>query len=156
LKYDMKSIVAAIKVYLFGLAAQHPPNGGEHIIEAGLLREWALCGRLIASLDVTQSDEYGALVDMRRMMDWRGWTSLDMQMLRDVNPRFEWAVCKAGTKHAGANKSERISYEPMGEDVAKLWICEFDQSYAGIPAYTARSAKEAEEEAESWLSGKAS
>jgi hypothetical protein len=39
LKYEMKSVIAAIKAYLFRSVAQYPSEGGEHIIIAAVLGE---------------------------------------------------------------------------------------------------------------------
>jgi hypothetical protein len=39
LKYEMKSVIAAIEAYLSRSVAQYPPEGGEHIIPAAVLGE---------------------------------------------------------------------------------------------------------------------
>jgi hypothetical protein len=39
LKYEMQSVIAAIKALLFRSVAQYPPEGGEHIIIAAVLGE---------------------------------------------------------------------------------------------------------------------
>ena len=119
-KYEIKSMIAAIKVYLFSSVAQYPPVGGDHTLVAAVLGEWALCGRLIATLDNDRHDVSEAMEEMRRMMDWRGWQQDDLTELAKVGAKFVWAVCRAGTKHAGPKMDQRIKYEAMGEDIAKL------------------------------------
>jgi hypothetical protein len=39
LKYEMKSVIDAIKAYLFRSITQYIPDGGEHIIPAAVLGE---------------------------------------------------------------------------------------------------------------------
>lgn len=53
-KYEMKSVINSIKATLFDLVTRYPPRGGNHFISAAHLGEWALCGRLIETLN-----EYG-------------------------------------------------------------------------------------------------
>jgi len=72
LKYEVNSVIAAMKAWLFRSVAQYPPEGGEYILEAAVLGEWALCGRLIASLDHAPNFDLGRMTPMLRMMDWRG------------------------------------------------------------------------------------
>jgi len=120
LKYEMKSVVAEIKMFLFSLIAQWPPKGGEFVLEAAQLGEWSLCGRLVASLNIARRDEEYEVKEMRRMLDWRGWTPDIMDELGRVGARFSWAVCYAGTHHSGQNKHQRISYESLGQELARL------------------------------------
>ena len=119
-KYEMKSMIAAIKAYLFRSIAQYPPVGGAHTLVAAILGEWVLCGRLIATLSNDMPTNSCAVWEMRRMMDWRRWRQDHLDELTKVGSRFVWAVCRAGTKHAGPKMDQRIKYEAMGEDVAKL------------------------------------
>jgi len=119
-KYEMNLVIAEIKMYLFGLIAQWPPTGGQYFLEAAHLGEWSLCGRLIATLDNVRPDESDKEKYTRRMLDWRGWTSDIMDEMGRVSAKFSWAVCYAGTHHAGRNKDKGIYYEGMGGELAKL------------------------------------
>ena len=121
-KYEMKIMIAAIKAFLFDSVTQYPPTGWQHILVAAVLGEWALCGRLIATLNHDMHNERDDVKEMRRMMDWRGWRQDDLDALTQVGAKFVWAVCRAGMKHAGAKMDQRIDYEAMREDVAKLMM----------------------------------
>jgi hypothetical protein len=123
-KYDIKSVISAIKVFLFGLATQYPPDGGKHCVEAAHLGEWALCGRLVETLEEWREDEPNGTMDTRRMLDWRGWTPDIIDMLELVSRRFLWAVSQAGSKNVRNRSygSGRIDYSGMGEDLANLMI----------------------------------
>jgi hypothetical protein len=123
-KYEMKSVISEIKVFLFSRVTQYPPEGGEFCIEAAHLGEWALCGRLIQRLEEFSQDDPGWTMVTRRMLDWRGWMPNDIERLGRVSKRFLWAVCRAGAKNA-RNESDglgRIDYSGMGEDLANLMM----------------------------------
>jgi len=45
IKYEMKLVIAEIKMFLFSLIAQWPPKGGQFVLEAAHLAEWSLCGK---------------------------------------------------------------------------------------------------------------
>lgn len=119
-KYEMNSVVVAIKIHLFSLAAQYPPDGGEYVLVAASLELWDLCGRLIGSLEQSRDDEDGEVKAMRRQMDWRGWTPANMEELVNIGNEFAWAVCRAGTQCATLEGHGRIDYVAMGEELAKL------------------------------------
>jgi hypothetical protein len=117
-KYEMASVLTAIKVYLYDLAVQYTPQGGEYVMVAASLKEWVLCGRLLANLQ--KASNYKEEVKMRRMMDWRGWTPKIMEELYSIGTKFTWAVCQAGTKSATSDGRGRIDYKAMGEELANL------------------------------------
>jgi hypothetical protein len=118
-KYEMDWVLTAIKIFLYDHAIQYDdPWGGEYVMVAASLNEWVLCGRLLANLQETSDDEDE--VEMRRMMDWRGWTPDIVKELNSIGPNFTWAVCQAGTKCATSNGQGRIDYKAMGKELAKL------------------------------------
>ena len=120
-KYEMISCLNMIKLYLFHLASQFPPEGGRHVLVAATLGEWNLCARLVMSLEAWQSymwmkdDEH-----MRQVWDWRGWTPEIIRDLSKISDKFLWAVCQVGTKHAKLSGYGRISYTDMGPDLARV------------------------------------
>ena len=150
-KYEMKILIAAMKAYLFNSVTQYPPEGGEHILAAAVLGEWALCGRLIATLDHNMYNDPTAVAMMRQRMDWRGWTQGDVWELTKVDPKFAWAICRAGTKHAGVKKDRRINYEGMGEDVAKRMMWSVHSHPLKLSADMTRDHDQAEDWADSWV-----
>ena len=120
-KYEMISVLNNIKLYLFKLAAQFPPKGGQHVLEAATLGEWDLCGRLVMSLDSRHED--GHMEEdtyIRQVLDWRGWTPEIIRDLSKISDKFLWAVCQVGTKHAKLSGYGRISYTDMGPDLARV------------------------------------
>jgi len=119
-KYEIISVVIAIKLHLFSLAAQYPTYGGEYVLVAASLKEWDLCGRLIGSLEYSRDFETGEVINMRREMDWRGWTPAMIEELGKIGPKFAWAVCRAGTKCATLEGRGRIDYVAMGQELARL------------------------------------
>jgi hypothetical protein len=118
-KYDIKSIIAAIKIFLYGLATRYPPEGGQYCIEAAHLGEWALCGHLIAALHEASISDVKDKTGVRRMLDWRGSSHVCMAVLARAGSRFSWAVLQSGMKNASI-KNARIDYRGMGRDLAKL------------------------------------
>jgi len=120
-KYDMKLVTDKIRYFLFSLATQYPPSGGHLWLAAAHMSEWALCGRLVASICTGHQGQLA--VRTRKMLDWRGWTPGTMLELASVSTRFSWVVCHAGAKHhiAGAT-ANYINYQGMGEDLAKLML----------------------------------
>jgi len=122
-KYEIELIIATIKDYLFGLAARTPPLGdqcGQYWLVAAHLSEWALCGRLVASL----GKDNGTRVDyMRKMVNRRTWTPAMRIKVERVSELFAWAVWEASTDNGNArHQPERFDYEGMGEDLAKLML----------------------------------
>jgi hypothetical protein len=120
-KYQMNSILDAIKINLFDLVTNFPPIGGRFVLVAASLEEWSLCGRLVMALDSSGRsyplyEEY----DMRQALDWRGWTPKIILELSQISEMFLWAVCQVGTKHAKAAGYGQISYAMMGPDLAKI------------------------------------
>jgi hypothetical protein len=111
-KYDMKLVIDKIRYFLFSLATQYPPSGGHLWLAAAHMSEWALCGRLVASICTGHQGQLA--VRTRKMLDWRGWTPVAMLELARVSTRFSWAVCHAGAKHhiAGAT-ANYIYYQLM-------------------------------------------
>jgi len=120
-KYDMKLLTDKIRYFLFSLATQYPPSGGHLWLAAAHMSEWALCGRLVASICTGHQGQLA--VRTRKMLDWRGWTPVTMLELARVSTRFSWVVCHAGAKHhiAGAT-ANYINYQGVGEDLAKLML----------------------------------
>jgi hypothetical protein len=120
-KYEMKSVLAALKTHLFGLATQYPPSGGQCWLAAAHMSEWALCGRLIASIGTGYQGPL--VVHMRKKLDCKGWTPGTMFELARVSTRFLWAACQAGVKHQIPGiTANYINYQGMGEDLAKLML----------------------------------
>ena len=91
-KYEIDSMIIAIKLHLFSLAAQYPPAGGEYVLVAARLKEWGLCGRLFGSLEHSSDYDCGYVTDMRREMDWRGWSPAMIEELGRIGHKFAWAV----------------------------------------------------------------
>jgi hypothetical protein len=121
-KYEMTSILDAIKLYLFTLMTKFPPTGGRFALVAAELKEWDMCGRLVMTLDpstMTTGDDIGDK-EMRQTLDWRGWTPEIIRELSDISEMFLWAVCQVGTKHAKASGYGQIPYGAMGPDLAKV------------------------------------
>jgi len=121
--YEIGLIIATIKDHLFGLAAQNPPTGdqcGQYWLVAAHLSEWALCGRLVASLG---KDDGTRVEYMRKMVNRRKWTPAMRIKVERVSELFAWAVWEASTDNGDArHHSERSDYEGMGEDLAKLML----------------------------------
>jgi len=116
----MKLVIAAIKTYLSGLAAEYPPTGENYWPAAAHMSERALCGRFIAALNSSQY-EYEEERPSPRMLDWRAWTPEIMDALGRVSTRFAWTVCQTSTKHACPEKDHyRMNYVEMGKDLADL------------------------------------
>lgn len=127
-KYDMKPILDAIKIHLYSLSAMFPPCGGEFVLVAAALGEWALCGRLVMTLDERDGDDEQDVrcTEMRQLLDWRGWTPYIIRQLLQISDKFLWAVCQAGTKHAKSSGYNQISYKGMGPDLAaimQMYVC---------------------------------
>jgi hypothetical protein len=121
-KYDMRSILDAMKLYLFGLVTSFPPEGGESVLVAAALREWDLCGRIIITLDqnIGRNGRDTLEKDMRKTLDWRGWTPETMREITQIDENLPWAIIQAGTKHAKTSGYGRISYAGMGPDLAEI------------------------------------
>jgi hypothetical protein len=119
-KYE-DSTMNAIKLHLFDLASEFPPDGGRHVLVAATLAEWNLCGRLVIALDGWQGNTWIEESDrMRKVLDWRAWTPEIMRELSQISEKFLWAVCQVGTKHARAVGYGGISYADMGPDLARI------------------------------------
>lgn len=121
-KYDMRSILDAMKLHLFGLVTSFPPEGGEFVLVAAALREWDLCGRMIITLDqhLGRNGRDTLEKDMRKMLDWRGWSPDMMREITQIDENLPWAIIQAGTKHAKTSGYARISYAGMGPDLAEI------------------------------------
>ena len=119
LKYDMKQVIAAIKLSMYEDIAQYPPKGGKYFLNAALLGEWNLCGRLIGTLEPSVNLDY---MWIRQRLDWRYWTLDIMHEIGQVGSKFVWAVCEAGTKQIVYGKASEISCPELGEDIARLMM----------------------------------
>jgi len=121
-KYDMKSVIAAVKLSLNENLTRYPPKGGEHFLDAALLGEWNLCGRLIGVLDHQENLDRDELRGFRQILDWRYWTIDTMHDIGQVGSKFLWAVCQAGTKQVVYGKAGEIKYVDLGKDIAELMM----------------------------------
>ena len=120
-KYDMKLVSEKIRYHLFSIATQYPPSGGHLWLAAAHMSEWALCGRLVASICTGHQGPLAVLT--RKMLDWRGWTPGTVLELGRVSSKFLWSVCQAGAKqHIPGATANYINYQGMGEDLAKLML----------------------------------
>jgi len=126
LKYEMKSVLDAVKMEVFNLVTSFPPRGTGFILSAARIKEWNLCGRLVALLDHTierpdesELDNYSHtdnMVNMRKLFDWRSWTPASMRVLSEISEEFLWAVMQTGTRHTQGDGP--VSYKPMGQSLA--------------------------------------
>jgi hypothetical protein len=122
-KYEIKSIISAIKLYLLSLVTRYPPEGGEYFLTAAQMGEWTLCGRLIGALEHRPHDwDSWDFDSFHIMLDWRRWTPSTMDWLGRMGTKFVWAICQAGTKQAGASKAVVINPVELGKDVATLMM----------------------------------